>query len=100
MGLQVRLKDVVDCITSIIAQNAVSSSLESCVTPILKSAAADISAQAEQVLQRTFGPVGSSNSGTSAPFEQAKLCLDNIAEDLVDSTVSQVLPEHSALPVA
>ncbi|KAA6417830.1 MAG: hypothetical protein FRX49_12186 [Trebouxia sp. A1-2] len=91
----VRLRDVSDYITSIIAENAVSSSIERCAPQIVKSAAADMTAQGESAYQEAAAQSEQSNLGRSSPSalqsQHADICLDNIASDIVNSSVTQAM---------
>ena len=93
--LQVRLKDVIDYVTSIIAQNAASSSIDSHVPLIAISAAAAMTAQAETAREEAAAQAGHSLSGptnmTPSHLQHLQMSLDTIAEELVTSKVSQVL---------
>jgi len=90
----VRLRDVLDYVTNIIAENAVSSSIERCAPQIVKSAAADMIAQGESAHQEAAVQTGQSHLGPSSPSalqsQHANICLDNIASDIVNSSVTQV----------
>ncbi|KAL0027923.1 hypothetical protein WJX79_002908 [Trebouxia sp. C0005] len=94
-GHKVRLRDVSDYITSIIAENAVSSSIERCAPQIVKSAAADMTAQGESAYQEAAAQSEQSNLGRSSPSalqsQHADICLDNIASDIVNSSVTQAM---------
>lgn len=89
-----RLGDVSDYIANIIAENAVSSSIERCAPQIVKSAAADMTAQGESAYQEAVVQTGQSHLGHSSPSalqsQHANICLDNIASDIVNSSVTQV----------
>jgi len=90
----VRLRDVSDYVTNIIAENAVSSSVEHCAPQIVKSAAADMTAQGQSAYQEAAVQSEQSHLGHSSPSviqsQHANICLDNIASDIVNSSVAQV----------
>ena len=92
--LQVRLKDVIDYVTCIIAQNAASSSIESHVPLIAISAAAAMTAQAEIAHEEAAAQAGHSLSGpinmTPSHLQHLEMSLDTIAEKVVTSKVTQV----------
>lgn len=52
--LQVKLREVVDYVTGIIAQNAVSSHVKQCIQSQAAAAAATVSAEAEQPIQQAM----------------------------------------------
>ncbi len=91
-----RLRDVSDYVTNIIAENAVSSSIERCAPQIVKSAAADMTAQGQTAYQEAAVQTEQSLLGHSSPSasalqsQHANICLDNIASDIVNSSVTQV----------
>lgn len=89
-----RLRDVSDYIANIIAENAVSSSIERCAPQIFKSAAADMTAQGESAYQEAVVQTEPSHLSHSSPSalqsQHANICLDNIASNIVNSSVTQV----------
>lgn len=97
--LQVRLKDVIDYITGIVAQNAASSSIESRVPLSVMSAAAAMTAQAEIAHEEAAAQAGQSLSGpsnmTPSQLQHLEMRLDIIAEKIITSKVTQVLPWSS-----
>jgi len=93
--VQVRLKDVVDYITGIIAHNAISSSIAACVPQLVKAAAADMTSQAEGILCEAANRSGQSQCeastvSTTTLAQHARLQMDDIAQDIVGSNVTQV----------
>ena len=89
-----RLRDLSDYLANIIAENAVSSSIERCVPQIVKSAADDMTAQGQSAYQEAAVQTGQSHLGYSSPSalqsQHANICLDSIASDIVNSSVTQV----------
>ena len=93
--LQVRLKDIVDYITGIIAQNAVSSSLLLCLPQMLASAAAEMESQSKAILQNAAAQsVQQDTASNSKGFlsDHTRMCISNLAEELLDLSVTQVQP--------
>ena len=92
--MQVRLKDVMEYISGIIVQNAVATSLESCLPRLLASAAADMAAETQALLQQANmqSPQQSDNNSTSGLMVSAhtRLCIGMCAEELSDRTVTKV----------
>ena len=89
-----RLRDVSDYIANIIAANAVSSSIERCAPQIVKSATADMTAQGESAYQEAAVQIEQSHLSHSSPSalqsQHANICLDTIASNIVNSSVTQV----------
>ena len=91
--LQVRLKDIMDYIIGIIAQNAVSNSIKSCMPHLQKSAAAEMTLRVERIL---LGPTDESDGGqlrannSETVSDGARLRMDSCAQELVSSTLTQV----------
>lgn len=97
--LQVRLKDVIDYITGIVAQNAASSSIESQAPLSVMSAAAAMTAQAEIAHEEAVAQAGQSLAGPSnmspSQLQHFEMRLGIIAEEIVTSKVTEVLPWSS-----
>lgn len=81
-----------DYVTGIIAQNAITASLESCVPQLLASAAADMAEQTKAFLQKAAFESYQHFDGTSGSLvsDHTRMCISTLAEELVDSTVTQV----------
>ena len=81
-------------ISGIVVQNAVATSLESCLPRLLAAAAADMAAETQALLQKADmqSPQQSDNNSTSGNLvsDHTRLCISMCAEELVDCTVTKV----------
>ena len=97
---QVRLKDIVDYVTGIIAHNAVLASLDSCLPQLLASAAADFALQAKAAVQRASAHTDSqaSNAGSSKAgvTDHTRMCISALSEEVLESSVTKV-SVHTAI---
>ena len=89
--MQVRLKDVMDYITGIITQNAVTASLESCIPQLLASAAADMAMQTKACLHKaSLEPLDNNSTSGDLLSDHSRMSINTLAEELADSTVTKV----------
>ena len=97
------MKDIVDYITGIIIQNAVSSSLEVCLPQMLNSAAAEMEQQSKAILQSAAAESNHQVTASSSKgflSDHTRMCISSLAEDLLDSCVTQVGPQPALLRVS
>lgn len=87
-----------DYIIGIIAQNAVTASLESCVPHLLAAAADDMAKQTKACLHQAAleSPRHFDNSSTSSGLvsDHSRRCIATLAEGLADSAVTKVCCLH------
>lgn len=83
-----------DYITGIVAQNAVTASLESCIPQLLASAAADMAVQTKACLHKASleSHQQLDNSSTSGDMisDHTRMCINTLADELADSAVTKV----------
>lgn len=83
-----------DYIIGIIAQNAVTASLESCVPHLLASAADDMAVQTKACLHKAAleSPRQLDNRCTSSGLvsDRSRMCIATFAEEIVESAVTKV----------
>ena len=81
-----------DYIGGVVAQNAVTASLESCTPKLLASAAADMATQTKACLHKASSHQQTDNSSTSGELvsDHTKMCINTLAEELADSAVTKV----------
>ena len=92
--MQVRLKDVVDYVTGVVALNAVSSSLASCLPQLAASAAADFTIKGQEIVQQASGqinnPIQEAGGAVNGLSSHTRLQVDGCAESCVRSAAHQV----------
>ena len=96
MLLQVKLREVVDYVTGVIAQNAVSSSVKKFISSQAIAAAASIHAQAEQPIAQALMQLGT-EAKTAVVVEHVKSGMVATFEQLTASGVQQVRQEAKAM---
>ena len=94
--LQVKLREIVDYVAGVIAQNAVSSSVKKSISSQAAAAAGSIHAQAEQPIAQALMQLGT-DAKTAVVVEHVKSGMVETFEQLTASGVQQVRQEAKAM---
>ena len=87
--MQVKLREVVEYVTGIIAQNAVGSSVQHCIHSKATAAAASIREQAENPIRQALARVGP-DAKAAAVADHARLLMADALDQLTAAAAHQV----------
>lgn len=77
-------------ISSIILQNAVAASLDSCLPQLLAAAAADMAMETQALLQKAATQSPQQSDINNVVSDHTRLCINMCVDELVNSTVTKV----------